>query len=128
MAGLIEQAQKLIQQITTDKKTGWGIDVTFTTPDGNITKTITMLAIKHSLGFDENGMAAVMPTARVSVSEDALKAVNYPTRDGNDNVSLLNHKVTWTDVEGITKTYIINKTFPDSTIGLILCQLGLYQS
>lgn len=128
MSGLIAQAQQLIQQITTDKTNGWGTDVTFTTPDGGIEKTVTAIAVKHSLAFDGNGIAMTMPTSRVTVSEDALLAVDYPVRDSNDNVALLNHRVTWTDVENVTRTYIINKIFPDSTIGLIVCQLGNYQS
>jgi hypothetical protein len=125
--GLIAQAQQDILDITTDDD-GFAVPVIFTTTDGVLVVTVTCnaLAIKHSLVHNDQGMLVTGRNARVSVSELALLALNYPVRDTNNNVSLKGHTVTWTDVSGVQATYQIKEQNPDESTGLIVCQLSNY--
>jgi len=128
--GLMEQARADILQITTDKKAGWAIDISFTTPNGYspaVTVTISGIAIKHSIVNNEYGAPIKGKTARVSISEAALVAMEYPVRNGDNKVSLNKHTVSFVDSAGLTYHGIITEIYPDETTGSIVCTLGDYQ-
>lgn len=111
-------------QITTSTA-GFATAITFTPPTGE-PKTINGIGVKHSLKFDDFGAPVSSKTARITVSEQALVNVGYTVRNTNREVALINHKVTWTDVIGLTWTYNVKQNIPGETIGAILLILTDY--
>jgi len=125
---ITNRAQQLIQRITTNNVTGFGTSVIFVNPDNTITKTVSALQTKHMLKQDENGFRSVARTASIAVSEAALIEAGYPTRNMQNEVDLLQHKVTWTDVSGLEWTYSVRQNRPDENIGLIVLILDDYDA
>ncbi len=123
--GLVDQIQKDVQQITSDLG-GFATSLIFFVTNGQtvVTATCNGIAVNHNLAVNEYGIDINSKTARVTVSELALRALSYPLRDSNNRVSLKEHRVTWTDISGIQATYIIREQFPNGQTGLIRCTLG----
>jgi hypothetical protein len=125
--GLIDRAKKDTERFTSDKN-GFGVDITFTAPTGEIVSVVG-LAKKHHLGIDPNlGTPTNSKTASVSVSEKFLTDATYPVRNDGGIVSLKGHLVDVVDSTGNSEKYIIEQWFPDETIGFIVCILGTYKS
>jgi hypothetical protein len=126
--GLMQDAQKLIEQITTNTNE-WALPVTFTTPVGftpAASVVCNAVPINHNFaGVDDYAAPVKSQTARVTFSEAALVALNYPTRNATGVISMEKHLVSWIDVDGHLNNYIINTTFPGKTNGIIVCQLGV---
>lgn len=122
---IASRGQKLFQRVSTDLTTG-GTSITFVNPSGSLTKTIKAIQTKHMVKTDENGFKSVSKNASIAVSEAALLAESYPTRDANNEISLLQHKVTWTDVSGLTWTYSVRQNRPDEAVGVIILILDDY--
>lgn len=119
---LIEQAKKDIEQITSNSN-DFGVSIILTSPS-NQTITITGLHTKIHLGVDTDGNVIQSKKAHISFSEQFLIDGNYTTRNTQQEVNLINHKVEVVDSTGISKKYIIQSAFPDETIGLICCILN----
>jgi hypothetical protein len=118
MSNIPARAQKLIQRITSDPK-GFGTDVIFETQDGSFTATVGCVVSKHMMATSPDGFKSISKTETLSVSEALLQAAHYPTRNDANEVSMLQHKVTWTDVSGLTCSYTVRENRPDDTFGLI---------
>lgn len=121
-----ERAARDVKRISTNPA-GGGTSVTFTTPDDRVSKTVWAMTTKHSTRIDELGIKSIGSNATVVVSEAALVAAGYMVRV-NDEISLLQHKVSWTDVSGINWTYTIRTTRPDDKVGFITCTLDGYET
>src|SRR4051812_17361543 len=120
--GLMDIARRDMLRFSTDTN-GFAVPIIFAdnnSPVNSVTAPGT--AFKHHLRVNEHG-AANTKTARVTIHEDALTALEYPVRDDNGEVNLINHRVTWTDITGEAKTYVIWENFPNETTGLIVCLL-----
>lgn len=125
----------------------FGTAITFTTPDASKTITINGLAFKHHIGVTDMGQIVNTKTAIITISEDALITYitdlsgniltdlsgdqiispnSYPTRNSANEVALLKHIVSWRD-NNSTYTYVINETYPDESLGCIVCKLGFYK-
>jgi hypothetical protein len=122
---MLQMARGLANQVLTSSTT-FNTDIVFVSADGETTATIKGLSVKHNLKFDEFGTPVSSKTARVTVSEAALVAANFPVRNGNNEVYLNGCLVTWTDSAGNSWTYVISSAAPDETLGLILCQITDY--
>lgn len=123
------QIQEDVRDFLADSETAPTLPVLFSVTDGTLVvqATVNALAIKHALYVNETGRnVAIGRDARVSVSELALRAENYPVRDTNNQVSLKGHLLTWTDISGVQATYEIAWQMPDETTGLIRCHLAEY--
>jgi len=125
--GLTEQIQQDLLAITTNAN-DFGVSLTFTAPTSPvIVVTTTGTAKRHHLEFDEMGMVKGNSlNATCTISELALRALSYPVRNTNGDVTFKGHLVTWTDITGSAITYAINEWFPDETTGLIVLILGDY--
>lgn len=120
-------AAETVQGITTDVDNGFAINVTFSKLDGVtlIEKTCGAVVILHGLLVDENGIATVSVTSRVMVSELALAAVGFPTRDSANKLILKDCTVVFTDVVTSTQlSFVIRTAFENRMTGLVWCQLG----
>lgn len=103
---------------------GFEVDLTFRTPSGSVTKTVKGLGIKHHLSIDNEGVSQNQLNAHVTVSEKTLVDAGYPVRDGNEIVALKDHIVSFEDSTGIESSYIITQSYPDETVGVIVCIIG----
>jgi hypothetical protein len=122
--GLMEQAKTDIEQITGNLNE-FAMSLTFAAPTGD-TATITGIYSDHSNTYDANGFPVVGRFAHVSISEKALTDLNYPTRNNDGTISMLNHLVTVNYADGSTKQSIIDEVKPDYTINLIVLILSRY--
>lgn len=120
---LIEQARLDVLQITTNADE-FAVPVLFTAPDTS-TALINARPNKHSLSIDpDTGGAVNQKKVTLSVSEYALVVVGYKTRNDRNDVALIGHVVEWKDSTGLVSKYVIRETWPDGTLGLIVCMLG----
>ena len=140
---LIDRAASDLQSILTNNNE-FGTVITFTTPNGSKTVTANGLAFKHWMKVNDFGEVINTKVATIQISEDALitfitdangniltdaignrivSPYTYPTRNSNNRIDLLNHRVTWNDHEG-SWNYVITETMPDESFGAILCKLN----
>ena len=124
MSGLIEQAKGDWQRFSSDPKT-WGIAITLTAPTAEVAN-IVGIATKHHIGVDTDGNPINTKNAHITISEQLLVDAGYPVR-ANNEVSILQHRVSYKDSTGITKEYVIEETFPDETVGMITCILNDFE-
>lgn len=108
-------------------KGGFSEDITLTTPDDVLSIETKGLSTKHHINFDTDGLPTNSKNAHICLDESDLLSSGYTVRDANQEVRLLNHKVDAKDSTGLVKSYIITETFPDETLGLIICILGDYE-
>ena len=129
MAGrLTLQARKDWQRIISSG--GFEEDIIFKTPDSVVPfveVTVQGLATKHHLSVDSDGNAVSSKNVHITISEDSLATAGYPVRNSNKEVSLIDHKVDYTDSTGVLKNYVVLQCFPDETVGVITCILGDYE-
>lgn len=129
MGGLLDMAAKLVKDVYGDQN-GFATEITFTPPEGDAV-TVNGLAIKHYLSSapTANGMSVISnsKTARVSVSEAALRAVSYPVRDAAGEVNMQYHRVAFKDKgTQVVCEYVITDHLPDETVGMIVFMLSDY--
>lgn len=125
MAGsLLNRARKDAKRYVT--KGGFQETITLETSDGSMSIETTGFASKHWINFDTDGNAANSKNAHICLDEDKLVAAGYPVRNSDKEVYLLKHRVSVKDSSGEVKTYVIIESFPDETLGLIVCILGDY--
>ena len=118
----------LLQAVRADAKKyitegGFESDINITTPSGSVSLDTTGWATKHHISYDTDGTVVNAKNAHICLNEQILEDAGYTVRvDGE--VSLLKHKIIVKDSSGVDKTYVIKETFPDETLGLIVCILG----
>lgn len=118
---LIEQARKDLLKITTNKSSGFAVDITFDNKDYNIV-TVQGIYTKHSNQIDpQTGLSVTSKNCSVSVSEAALVAAGYTVRDTNKKlVNMYGHFVRFIDSTGEEGLYKIIEQRPDETVGLLV--------
>ena len=126
MANIKDLAAADWHKITSNKASGFGYDISITTPDGAKTSVIVGTTSKHHIGFDTEGALVNVKNVQISFSEQQLTEDSYPVRNVNNEVQLRGHKVVTKDSTGNDRNYIITENFPDETIGMIVCILGDY--
>lgn len=109
------------------KEGGFQEDIFLSTPSGHIGVNITGLKSKHHFEYESDGTLLNDRNAHICIDEDDLAAENYPVRDSNGEINLINHRVRATDSSGEEKNYIIKENLPDETLGLIVCLLGDFE-
>ena len=109
-------------------KGGFQEDIVLKTVNGLTTIETTGFVSKHWINYDTDGSSVNSKNAHICIDEDDLVLKNYPVRNANNEVSLMNHRVTTKDSSGIEKKYLIKEWFPDETLGLIVCILADYES
>lgn len=121
--GLLNDIKEDIRAITSDTN-GFGVELTFTAPTGEVA-VVAGLHTKHHMGFDvESGKDVNIKNAHCSVSEALLTEAGYPVRNAAGEVFLRDHQVQAVDSTGTLCKYVVAEWIPDETIGLILCILG----
>lgn len=105
---------------------GFEESITITTPTNDMTVSLTGFATKHWINFDSDGNPINSKNAHISFDEKILIDANYPLRNAKGEVSLLKHIVAYPDSTGVVKKYVVRESFPDETLGLIVCILHDY--
>jgi hypothetical protein len=96
------------------------------TSTSGVVVNVSGLATKHHLGIDpSDGSPVNTNNIHVAISEKKLTELNYPTRNACGEVVMIGHKVEYSDSTGNIGTYRIQETYPDETLGLIVCILGM---
>ena len=119
--GLIDQAKSDWQRFSSDPDL-FGISIDFEAPSLE-TATIVGLATKHNIGVDTEGNLINTKNAHISVSEKLLTDAGYPVRNTSGEVDLKGHRIDYIDSTGASKKYVIQQSFPDETVGMIVCIL-----
>ena len=119
--GLIQQATDDWQRFSSDEDL-FGTSIDFEAPTSE-TATVVGFATKHNIGIDTEGNLVNTKNAHISIAEKLLIDAGYPVRDANGEVSLKGHRIDYVDSTGISKKYKIKESFPDETIGMIVCIL-----
>ncbi len=88
---------------------------------------ITGLATKHHLGYNEEGIRANVKNAQITVNESDLVDAGIVTRNGSNEVYLYRQIISYPDSTGNSRDYVITETFPNETLGHIVCILGNFQ-
>lgn len=124
--GLIDQANKDIQQITSNSNE-FGVPIILTAPNGQVANIVGIHPKVH-LGVGTEGNVISSKQARITFSEQAVKDANalYPLRGTNNLLDFRNHFFDVKDSTGILQRYQAQTVIPDETIGLILIILGDY--
>ena len=100
-------------------------EIILTTPDGSQSAIVRGLVSKHNLSIDpDTGVPVNSRNVHISVVESVLIDAGYPTRDSNDEITLIGHKAEWVDASGNSYPFNINENMPSETTGLIVCTLG----
>ncbi len=124
MADLLTKAKEDLQRFS---QADFSVEMTVENPNPVQSVTIRAFASSHHLSIDpETGLPVNVRNTHVSISEQVLIDAGYTVRDTNGEVNMINHFVTYTNSAGQSKKFKINQTFPDETLGLIVCILGDY--
>lgn len=118
--GLLDQIRKDVAKITTNKSSGFAVDLTFDNKNYNIV-TVQGLFTKHSTQIDpQTGLSVTSKNCSIAVSESVLVAAGYPVRDTQKKLlNMRGHFVKFTDSTGEEGNYKIMEQRPDETVGLI---------
>lgn len=107
----------------------WGVDITLTAPaPGSQVANIRGFGSKHHLKIDpDTGLPVNSNNIHVSFPESSILDANpdYPTRV-NGEIYIKDHLVSFADAAGNVGNFQIDEQFPDETIDLIVCILGVY--
>lgn len=125
---ILVRAQQDARRIVNNADAGFGVPLLFAATDGETTVSATVngLAMRHHVRINDLGDLVNGTTARVTVHVKDLEDAEYPVRNTNGDISLLKHRVTWTDISGVQATYKVEQNWPNDVLGLIVCQLGKY--
>lgn len=119
--GLLDDIRKDIKNITSDENE-FGVAITLISP--TVTMEVVGLHTKHYLGVDTDGNIVNSKNAHIAISESNLSG--YPVRNAKGEVAMRGHLARCKDSTGTEKTYKIEQTLPDETVGLIVIILGDY--
>lgn len=122
----LDRAKQAMQRITSDVN-GFAVNVDITNIHTGEMVTVPMLHTKHHLGIDTDGVRVNSRNAHISFSEKLLNDAGVDIRNVKEDVSVKRWKVSVSDSTGVKKNYVIRETFPDETLGLIVCVLDDYQ-
>ena len=107
---------------------GFSREITFTNPGNTLTVIVRGLVSKHNLSINpETGLPINSKNAHISVAESNLLDAGYVTRNGNNEIALVRHRVSWVDASNVSYTYLIDDCMPSETTGLIVCTLGILE-
>lgn len=130
MAGSYNWKQQIKKDLTQIYKTDNGQDITFAPPIG-APVTVSGYASKHSVIVNEIGFINVNTNkVSVTVMEQVLLDAGYTTRNPDGSLMTFSrHLITFTDVSGLTVTYIVQDgdRRSNQSLGVLMFTLGVYQ-
>lgn len=103
-------------------QSSFDLDLAFTAPNGQ-TATAKGIGTNRTIVMITDGQDAYTKRVHFSVSEAEILESNssYPTRDTDDYVFLIGHRVAFQDARGTAINYRVVDHQPDDTVGMIMC-------
>ena len=96
---------------------------TITNPQRTVSVSLIALATKHHITINpETGQPVNAKNAHICLSETKLNELGYISRV-NGEISLIGHFIEVSDSTGIVNKYKISESWPNETLGLIICIL-----
>ena len=121
--GLIEQAQKDSEAIVTNSNE-FAQPIIIQSTSTGITVEVNALINNVHDKIDIEGNPVHSKNVVAIISELALNKLNYPVRDENNEVDMNGDKITYTDLNGNTRRFIIKSKLPDEVFGSLHFQLS----
>lgn len=104
------------------------VPLTFFKVSGQNEVTINGMATRHHLGIDPDTRTLVNSrNTQCTIHENLLKEAGFTTRNANNDVILKGVYVRYADHTGVSKVYVIAETYPDDTLGIIVCTLNQFR-
>jgi hypothetical protein len=122
MGRILDLAKRDVKRHVT--RGGFEVDLSLSLPDNSLTIQTTGYGTKHWITYDTEGNSINSKNVHICIDEDLLEAQNYAVRNNRNEVSLINHRVSFQDSTGTVRNYIVRENYPDETFGLIVCILG----
>lgn len=126
--GLREQAEADLAFILEDSVLGFGWDINLTDPVG-LSEDLVGFSGDISLTIDpETGVPVSGQLAHVSLRITTLKALGFELPRGIIDASSKPWVVRFNDIDGVPRTYKVQESNPDQTLGVIVCILENYEA
>ena len=122
--GLMDDAKQFAQTITNDLG-DFAVPLSFRAPTGE-TASINGIYADITMVYDENGQPMNGKQTHVSISEQFLIDLGYPTRNTDGFASFVGHLVTINYADGSSRVYSVDDVRPDYTINLFILFLSEY--
>ena len=109
----------------------FNLDLAFTAPSPSTeVATAKGIGTNRHLVMITDGQDVNTRMVHIGVSEAEILAnnANYPTRDSQDYVDLVGHRVSFQDARGTTLNYRVTEHMPDDTVGMIMCTCEYFQA
>ena len=101
--------------------------ITISTPSKSFSVQINALVSKHKITISpSNGLPVNSDNIHCSFIEQNLIDLEFPVRNAKNEVNLLKHIISFVDSNEILGEYVINETWPDNKLGIIVCMLARY--
>lgn len=118
--GLRETAARDMEDFTSNLNEH-GLEMTFSTPNGQITVDVVGIEAKIHMAFDfDTGKEVNAQKASVSVSEKLFIDANYPVRNAAGRVNMKDHNVSYIDSTGTECDFKVMEQYPDESLGHIV--------
>lgn len=108
--------------------TNGGFETEITLTRNLVSITTNGLAPSTHLTFDSDGLAVNSSKRRVCISETDLVSKGFAVRNAKNEVYLVGCLLSFTDISGISRTYVIGENWADNTLGVIVLILEKYAS
>jgi hypothetical protein len=106
----------------------FGVDVLVTAPDQS-SATLTGLVNDVGAAIDpETGLPVAVRVASVTLEFQATRAALGALPQGVHDAAAKPWTVAFDDAEGVTHTWKVVRTMPDRVMGVVVCQLELYDA
>jgi len=113
-------------------QSAFDLDITMKVSDeaGAETVTIKALLTRIAVTIETDGQDVIGDKFRLTFSENLVNTTNplYPIRNSDGLVAMNNHRVNGPDSTGVIHDLVIKNVYPDSTVGMIICDLSTYKT
>ncbi len=109
------------------KAGGFESQITLSTKDGITAVNIKGFHANRNIVFDpDEGNTVSAQQAHITIDEVDLDDSNYPYRNANGDLNILNHRVTVNDSSGSPVNYSVMTQHHDRSLGLIMVLLSRF--
>lgn len=126
MFGSLLQAAKQDAARFASDTGGFAVTATLSKPDSTNPLVVTGLGTGTWMVFEDlrNGKPVNSISNSFNIPEVQLIAAAYPYKNTGGAISLVKHKITITDPNGVVGNYEVTEQHPNATLGLIVLILG----
>lgn len=108
-------------------KGGFTEDLMISSDQGANWSTIQGLATGHHINFDTDGAPINSKNVHINIAETTLTEAGFQVRDASGNVNMRGWLVRFNDSKGDLNDFVIGETWPNESLGCIVCSLKDYK-